>query len=118
MVARVDPRTGNLKISGIQSTPSKTGLIDRCLFGLKTTLAWTEFRWIGAQHGASWQAFLRVQQGKSYSGLENDSRRMNFGAMELNAMIHDLEQQEMANQTRGPVRDGYKRPFHCIPIRK
>ncbi len=70
------------------------------------------------ERSASWQAFLRVQGGKSYSGLENDSRRMNFGAMELNAMIHDLEQQEMANQTRGPVRDGYKRPFRCIQIRK
>ncbi len=37
-----DPRTGNHGfhgISGIQSTPSKTGLIDSCLFELKTTLA-------------------------------------------------------------------------------
>ena len=75
-------------------------------------------RWIGAQHEASSRTFIGVQKGKTYSGHENDSRRMNFGAMELNAMIHDLEQQEMANQTRGPVRDGYKRPFHCIRIRK
>ncbi len=64
--------------------------------------------------GIAWQAFLRVQEVKSYSGHENDSWGMNFSAMELNAMIHDLEQQLMANQTRGPVRDGDKRPFHCI----
>jgi hypothetical protein len=38
--------------------------------------------------------------------------------MELYALIHDLEQQRMANQMRRPVRDGDKRPFHCIQIRK
>ncbi len=79
-------------------------------------------RWIGAQHGPSSQTFLGGQEGKSYIGHNNDSWGMNSGAMELNAMIHDLdiilEQQRMANQTRGPVRDGDKRPFHCIQIRK
>jgi hypothetical protein len=63
---------------------------------------------------ASSRIFIGVQEGKSYSGHENDSWGMNFGAMELYALIHDLGQQRMANQTRGPVRDGDKRPFHCI----
>ena len=75
-------------------------------------------RWIGAQHGANSRTFIGVQEGKSYSGHENDFWGMNFSAMELYASIHDLEQQRMANQTRGPVRDGGKRPCHCIPIRK
>jgi hypothetical protein len=38
--------------------------------------------------------------------------------MQLYALINDLEQQRMANQTRGPVRDEDKRAFHCIQIRK
>jgi hypothetical protein len=36
---------------------------------------------------------------------------MNFSAMELYALIHDLEQQRMANQTRGPVRDDHSTAF-------
>jgi hypothetical protein len=51
-------------------------------------------------------------------GAGPDSWGMNFSVMELYASIHDLEQQQMANQTRGPVRDGDKRPFHCIQIRR
>ncbi len=34
---------GNHGIDGIQSTPSKTGLIDSSLFGLKKGLAWAKF---------------------------------------------------------------------------
>jgi hypothetical protein len=34
---------GNHGIGGIQSTPSKTGLIDSSLFGLKKRLAWAKF---------------------------------------------------------------------------
>ncbi len=73
----------------------------------------------------SLRTFLGGQEGKLYSGHENDFWGMNFRAiitaMELYALLrllHDLEQQRMANQTRGPVRDGDKRPFYCIQIRK
>jgi hypothetical protein len=62
--------------------------------------------------------FKRASRTAANASHENYSWGMNFGAMELNTFIHDLEQQWMANQTHGPVRDWDKRPFHCIQIRK
>lgn len=96
MVARVDHTDGQSRNQWNLIDTKQNWLNRQLLIWAENNIGVDGIRWIGAQHGANSRTFIWVQEGKSYSGNKNDSWGMNFSAMELYALIHDLEQQRMA----------------------
>ncbi len=80
----------------------------------------TGFQFFGDDSQRFWPkskvARLNPQRRKWHSDLEKASRGMNFSAMELSVLVHELKQQlrPRANQTHEPVRNEDEGPFPAL----